>query len=49
MREPDLSKLAKTLTSKRLECSDEIKLLMDCMAVSSNSSSLLCGAVHGGS
>ncbi|KAF8059374.1 hypothetical protein HT031_005179 [Scenedesmus sp. PABB004] len=30
-RAPDLSKLAKTLTSKRLECTDEIKVLMDCM------------------
>ncbi|WIA15840.1 hypothetical protein OEZ86_007379 [Tetradesmus obliquus] len=30
-KEPDLSKLAKTLTSKRLECTDEIKVLMDCM------------------
>lgn len=33
MREPDLSKLAKTLTSKRLECTEEIKMLMDCMMV----------------
>lgn len=33
MKEPDLSKLAKTLTSKRLECTDEIKILMDCMMV----------------
>jgi hypothetical protein len=32
-KEPDLSKLAKTLTSKRLECTAEIKVLMDCMVV----------------
>jgi hypothetical protein len=38
-KDPDLSKLAKTLTSKRLECTDEIKVLMDCMMVSSSSSS----------
>eukprot|EP00775_Hariotina_reticulata_P004017 gene4017-4267_t len=31
-KEPDLSKLAKTLTSKRLACSEEIRTLMDCMA-----------------
>lgn len=30
-REPDLTKLAKKLTSKQLACTEEIKLLMDCM------------------
>jgi hypothetical protein len=34
MREPDLTKLAKKLTSKQLACTEEIKLLMDCMMVS---------------
>lgn len=33
-REPDLTKLAKKLTSQQMACSDEIKLLMDCMMVS---------------
>jgi hypothetical protein len=33
-KEPDLTKIAKTLTSKRLACSEEIRVLMDCMAVS---------------
>lgn len=32
-REPDLTKLAKKLTSKQLACTEEIKLLMDCMMV----------------
>jgi hypothetical protein len=38
-KSPDLSKLAKTLTSQRLACTDEIKVLMDCMMVSRGSSS----------
>lgn len=33
MREPDLTKLAKSLTSKQLACTEEIKMLMDCMMV----------------
>jgi hypothetical protein len=32
-KEPDLTKLAKKLTSKRLACTEEIKSLMDCMMV----------------
>jgi hypothetical protein len=32
-KSPDLSKLAKTLTTQRLACTDEIKVLMDCMMV----------------
>lgn len=33
MREPDLTKLAKKMTSKQLACTEEIKMLMDCMMV----------------
>jgi hypothetical protein len=32
-KEPDLTSLSKKLTSQRLECADEIKSLMECMAV----------------
>ncbi|KAI8471054.1 MAG: hypothetical protein J3K34DRAFT_418402 [Monoraphidium minutum] len=31
-KEPDLSTLSKKLTSQRLECTEEIKALMECMA-----------------
>lgn len=33
-KEPDLRGLSKKLTSQRIECTEEIKALMDCMAVS---------------
>ncbi len=32
-KEPDLTNLSKKLTSQRIECTEEIKSLMDCMAV----------------
>ncbi|GBF96543.1 hypothetical protein Rsub_09126 [Raphidocelis subcapitata] len=31
-KEPDLRGLSKKLTSQRIECTEEIKALMDCMA-----------------
>lgn len=32
-KEPDLSNVAKRLTNKRQQCADEIRSLMECMAV----------------
>jgi len=32
-KDPDLTSLSKKLTSQRMECTEEIKQLMECMAV----------------
>jgi len=32
-KEPDLSNVAKRLTNKRQQCAEEIRSLMECMAV----------------